>query len=208
SDEVRRNRQLFDAVGVEPGRLRFKQLSLYDLPELTERFDQIICSETLEHIARDELVLQYFHDILRPHGVLHLCSPNAVHPVNNLGRTNQPEDGGHVRDGYTLETYTAKLGKAGFRVETCAGLGSPLLVALDARLRWVRNIAGDVAALPLFLIMLPLSWFDKMNPRMPVSLYLRAIRCDNGTLPSPFMVDGTPSTWRASWRHSATASLC
>jgi SAM-dependent methyltransferase len=180
--EVQRNRELFARAGICSDRLAFQQLDLYDLPCLDRRFDQIICSETLEHIARDELILAYFHNVLNPAGVLHLCSPFALHPLNNLGRTGEPEDGRHVRDGYTLETYTTALSRAGFDIVCAAGLGSPLLVGLDQRLRWLRNCVGDAFALPLFLFLLPLSWLDRPDPDLPFSLYVRAVKSGAGEL--------------------------
>jgi hypothetical protein len=99
-----------------------------------------------------------------------------LHPINNLGRTHAPEDGGHVRDGYTMDTYRAVLTRAGFEIKLSEGLGSPLLLALDRPIRWVRNHLGDAAALPLFLLLLPLSWLDWRDPGVPVSLYVRAVK--------------------------------
>ena len=106
-NEVRKARALFSAIGADSNRLSFEVCNLYDLPQLGHKFNQIICSETLEHIKRDDVVIRYFYDILHPGGVLHLCAPFARHPAHNLGRVDGPEDGGHVRDGYTLESYHA-----------------------------------------------------------------------------------------------------
>jgi hypothetical protein len=89
---------------------------------------------------------------------------------------SEPEDGKHVRDGYTLETYACLFRKTGFTIVTNVGLGTPLLVALDRCVRSLRNSFGDGVALPLFLLVLPLSWLDTPDPKVPFSLYVKAVR--------------------------------
>lgn len=177
ADQIHRNREFFARWGgTDPARLQFQVCNLYDLRKLSRQFDQIICAETLEHISRDAEVIAIFRDLLRPGGVLHLCCPNALHPGHKLGRTNQPEDGGHVRDGYTWESYRALLEPAGFRIEEQAGLGSPLLLALYRPVRFIRNRFGAAAAIPLFLLVWPFTWFDRLNPDPPFSIYVKAVK--------------------------------
>ena len=74
--QVRKDIEYFSFLGTDPDRLKFEVLNLYDLPRLDRKFDQIICSETLEHISRHDLVVQYFHELLREGGVLHICCPS------------------------------------------------------------------------------------------------------------------------------------
>jgi SAM-dependent methyltransferase len=176
--EVGKARSLFAAVGTDPHRLEFRDLNLYDLPSLGRTFDQIICTETIEHIARDDLVVQHFAGALRDGGVLHLCAPYALHPDYYLrfGPVLGPENGGHVRDGYTPESYRALLEQAGFEIVASAGLGTPRLVRLDKVVRWIRNHLGDWAALPLFLLSLPITRSDALDPAVPLSLYVQAVK--------------------------------
>jgi SAM-dependent methyltransferase len=160
----------------DPERLKFEVGNLYDLPERKQEFDQIICSETLEHIRDDKRIIQSFYDSLRDGGVLHLCCPYALHPVHNLGRVNGPEDGGHVRDGYTFETYRELLEPVGFTVVRRTGLGSATLERMDKLLRSVRT-RGDIWASPLFLMFLPfLGPVDRLNPVEPFSIYVEAVK--------------------------------
>lgn len=175
-EQVRKNQQLFASLGIPSSELCFIPLNLYELPRLEATFDQIICSETLEHIAEDQLILKYFNQALAMDGVLHLCSPFALHPMNALGRVNEPEDGRHVRDGYTLTSYAELLENAGFEIIQTAGLGGPVIVALYRAIGWIRNKLGDLPASPLFLIVLPLFWLDTLNPATPFSLYVKAIK--------------------------------
>ncbi len=176
ASQVHKARTLFEAVRTDPNRLSFEVCDLYDLPKIGRRFHQIICSETLEHIARDHIIIRHFHDLLYPEGVVHLCSPFALHPAHHLGRTDGPEDGGHVRDGYTFESYRMLLQPAGFEIVNTVGLATPLLVQLDNAIRLLRNKAGDVVALPLFLLTWPVQLLDYIDPDLPFSLYVRAVK--------------------------------
>ncbi|HTA43966.1 MAG TPA: class I SAM-dependent methyltransferase [Bryobacteraceae bacterium] len=176
-DEVKRNREFFSGrPDIAQGQLQFDVCNIYELRKLGRQFDQIICSETLEHIARDAEVIGILYDMLRPGGVLHVCCPYALHPFNNQGRVNGPEDGGHVRDGYTIESYRKLLEPAGFRIDAQAGLGSRFLLRLDRTIRFLRNHLGEAAAIPIFLLLRPLQGFDRLNPPVPYSIYVRAIK--------------------------------
>jgi SAM-dependent methyltransferase len=177
-DQIRRNRAFFARWGsASRERLQFEVYNLYDLRKLGRKFDQIICAETLEHIARDAEVIAIFHEILNPGGILHLCCPYARHPQHNMGRVNCPEDGGHVRDGYTWESYHSLLEPAGFRIEVQAGLGSSFLMnALDGPVRFIRNRFGMAAAIPFFLVAQPFTFLDRLNPEVPFSIYVQAVK--------------------------------
>jgi SAM-dependent methyltransferase len=166
---------LFSWLGVSPERLRFQVLNLYDLHRLKTKFDQIICSETLEHIRDDRKIIRSFYDLLNEGGVLHLCCPNANHPMHRLGRFDDPEEGGHVRDGYTLESYQQLLEPVGFRIEKSFGIGGPALGFVDRPIRALRSHVGDIAALPVFLLAYPsILLLDYLNPPCPHSLYVQA----------------------------------
>jgi SAM-dependent methyltransferase len=161
---------LFRYIGIPQDTLQFLRMNVYDLGSLGRKFHQIICGETLEHIRRDREVVQLFADLLIPGGQLLLCCPHALHPEHNLGRTDEPETGGHVRDGYTLESYRALLQPAGFRITGTLGIGSPLLCRLNKLLRGIRDRVGDLGAFPVYFLLLPLTWLDYPAPKMPFSL--------------------------------------
>jgi len=163
-------------MGIPRERLDLAELNLYELRSINQKFDQIICSETLEHIKRQEEVIQSFAAMLNPGGRLILCCPYAPHPENALGRADVPEDGGHVRDGYTLGSYCEILEPAGFVIDRYIGLGSPLLCSLDRALRKVRRGIGDGWSFPLFLLFLPITALDYSSPKMPLSLAVVAKR--------------------------------
>jgi len=168
--EVMDTAGLFRRMHIPPEQVEFRLLNLYELRKVDRTFDQIICSETLEHISRDREVVKVFSDLLKPGGQLLLCCPYALHPDNALGRTDEPENGAHVRDGYTVESYTSLLEPVGLHIRRTVGLGSPLLCRLDSVLRRLRHRVGDLGAFPLFLLFLPWTWLDYSNPKLPLSL--------------------------------------
>jgi 2-polyprenyl-3-methyl-5-hydroxy-6-metoxy-1,4-benzoquinol methylase len=51
--EVQDTVALFDRMNVPRDRVELRRMDIYDLRTLGRTFDQIVCSETLEHIARD-----------------------------------------------------------------------------------------------------------------------------------------------------------
>lgn len=175
-DQVRKANEYFLFLGTDPERLKFKVHNLYDLPKLNAKFDQIICSETLEHILRDKLVVEYFHDLLNEGGVLHICCPYSEHPGNKDQICTDESVGWHVRDGYTMETYKALLEPVGFEIVKSAGLGSPFYVKLTDLIIDVWMGMGFAFALPLFLITWPLQVFDFENPAVPRSLYVQCVK--------------------------------
>jgi SAM-dependent methyltransferase len=162
--------------GADPSRLEFKRLNLYQLPNLDSKFDEIICYETLEHIARDTDVVREFYRVLKPGGILHLCCPYGLHPRHRDSELDLAESGGHVRAGYTEKGYRDLLEPIGFTVDKFVGIGSPSLCRADNFIRAIRIKFGDVIALPLLPIVLPFVWLSKDNPKVPFSLYVRSIK--------------------------------
>jgi SAM-dependent methyltransferase len=167
---------LLDYRKADPVRLQFEQFNLYDLTKETRTFDEIICFEVLEHVRGDSSIVKEFYRILRPGGVLHVCSPHRLHPRHQAEVLDMNESGGHVRAGYTEEDYRKLLEPVGFSIENVVGIGPHSVYLADKVLRFVRNRVGDVPALPLLPLALPFVWFARINPPMPFSLYVRATK--------------------------------
>jgi SAM-dependent methyltransferase len=174
--QVKKDNEYFSFLGTDPDRLKFEVCNLYDLPRIKQTFDQIICSETLEHITMDKPVVQHFYDMLREEGVLYLCCPYSERSGNKGRVCNDESVGWHVRDGYTLESYRAPLEPVGFRIVKSAGFGSPLLVKLTNVIQPVLSRKGAKLALPLFLLTWPLQLLDYQNPTIPISLYVQCVK--------------------------------
>jgi SAM-dependent methyltransferase len=158
----------------------FERRDLYDLQTETRTFDEIICFEVLEHIRRDREVVHEFYRILRPNGALHLCCPNARHPHHLRENLDLKESGGHVRPGYTEQDYRNLLEPEGFTIDQVVGIGPSSVYFSDAILRFIRNRFGDLLALPLFPFFLPFVWVAKINPAVPFSIYVRAVKVTRG----------------------------
>src|SRR5205823_4161108 len=95
--EIARNKRLFNEhLRIPEDRLRFLVHNLYEVQSLGMQFDEIICTEVLEHITEDEQICRSFRQILKPNGTLHLCCPNADHPDNQREPIDVAEEGGHV----------------------------------------------------------------------------------------------------------------
>ncbi len=174
--EVSGSRELFNEhLGISEEELRFEKGNLYTLDYPDSHFDEIICAEVLEHLSRDADVCRSFWRILKPGGVLHICAPNAEHPYNKTFPLDYEEKGGHVRPGYTEESYRELLEPLGFAVEQTMGLGGPIRQAFSRRIKEMQSRFGVVAGLPLFLLALLVLPFERrdINPAVPFSIYAK-----------------------------------
>lgn len=176
-DEVARCRRFFNEfLRIPQKRLTFRVHDLYEVEALGEVFDEIICSEVLEHLARDAEVVRSFARILKPAGVLHVCVPNAEHPDNRGRARAEHESGGHVRPGYTPESLRALLEPAGFRVAEIQGLGGPIRQWFNRRILRALEAQNEWAAVPLFGLGVALAAWDPPRPQTPYMLYARAVK--------------------------------
>jgi SAM-dependent methyltransferase len=175
--EVERNERLFNGyLSIPENRLSFRVHDLYEVESLGMQFDQIICSEVLEHIRRDEALCHAFWRILKPGGLLHLCCPNAEHPDHVRYPLDPEELGGHVRPGYTAASYRALLEPIGFRLSEPVGLGGPMRQACNKRITAIQESFGLLPGVLFFAMFWPLQVFDNAHPRVPYSLYVRATK--------------------------------
>ena len=110
---------------------------------------------------------------IRMAGVLSsVLRPNAEHPCNREFPLDLEERGGHVRPGYTADTYRALFEPIGFNVEEVSGLGGapgvqPMYQG-DAGTPRRRRRSATVLRGGSVL------WLDSASPRVPFSLYARA----------------------------------
>lgn len=175
-NEVRSCRRQFNEVlGIAPEWMSFSLANLYEVDFPSESFDEVICTEVLEHIQRDEEVCRTFWRLLKPGGILHLTTPNADHPDNRATDLDLHETGGHVRPGYTRATCETLIEPIGFRIEEVRGIGGAVRQAFNRRIKRRQQRAGAMAGLPLFFLSLPFLPLDRLRPNAePVSIYVRA----------------------------------
>ena len=113
--------------------------------------------------------------MLKPGGVLHLCCPNAEHLDNVNERIDATEAGGHVRAGYTFETFHELLAPIGFRIVKQIGLGGPVRQACNKRIIGAEERLGFPIAAATFFALVPFTFID-VKPRVPFCVYVRAVK--------------------------------
>jgi len=125
---------------------------------------------------RDDEVCRRFWHLLKPGGVLHLCAPNAEHPYNAAFPLDLDETGGHVRAGYTLESYAALLRPIGFEIVAHEGLGGRMRQRFNRRIKETQERWGAAAGLPLFFLALACLLFESRDADsdLPFSIYVQA----------------------------------
>jgi len=144
-----RCREYASHLGVDCSRLQFRVADVYKLGALGRHFDQVVCFETLEHLVRDQDAVLELAGVLKPGGLLHLCTPNRECALNSYALSTV-EDGGHVRVGYTHAELERLVGAAGLvpeRRDAYGGLGVQTAIRLERLLSTV--IAGRFPRLPL-----------------------------------------------------------
>lgn len=171
-EQVQRCNEFRDFLAIDSSRCQFKVHNIYNLAALGQKFDQIICFETLEHLQRDQEVLSLFAAALKTGGVLHLCTP-YLNRKPYLGEViSTLEDGGHVRLGYTLEIFEKMLMKEGFEVVVLDKVVGPFSQKVMNFGRWLsivllRRLPAPIveSAVGIFTMsLLPLSWLDRLLP--------------------------------------------
>lgn len=149
-ENIARCREYAAFVGVDPSRCRFEVANVYELDALDETFEQAIAFEILEHLQRDDEAVRGLAGRLGPGGVLHVSSPYADRRPYAGEVLSDREDGGHVRLGYTRESFDVLLRGAGLDPvlhDQAVGPASRALLELVNRAEERGGRAAGVAAL-------------------------------------------------------------
>jgi 2-polyprenyl-3-methyl-5-hydroxy-6-metoxy-1,4-benzoquinol methylase len=111
-------------AGLKLSNLDVRPTDLRD-PGDEKAYDLVLCTDVLEHIEEDDLVVKHLATSLKPGGVLIVTSPSVPQPRHlALVRWRErrigfhPSDYGHVRDGYSERQLAMLLDHAGLEVET------------------------------------------------------------------------------------------
>jgi 2-polyprenyl-3-methyl-5-hydroxy-6-metoxy-1,4-benzoquinol methylase len=111
-------------AGLKLSNLEIRAADLRD-PSEEKAYDVVLCTDVLEHIEEDELVVKHLAMALKPGGILIITSPSVPQPKHlALVRWRerrigfQPSDYGHVRDGYSERQLEMLFDNAGLEVET------------------------------------------------------------------------------------------
>jgi SAM-dependent methyltransferase len=167
-EDARRRAELLGVTGID-----FRTIDLRELHEHREAlgsFDQIICLETIEHLADDERLVRSLAEMLRPGGQLLMTAPfEGHHHLYSEERDPAPvEDGSHVRYGYTQERLREIAGGAGLQVDSEGFVSGVVSQKLTDLMRLCSARLGRMAG---WAIMLPLRPLAALNA--PLSRLLR-----------------------------------
>jgi SAM-dependent methyltransferase len=154
--ELERARRRAQRLGVRT--ISFRELDLREVDAHRAdlgRFDQIICMETIEHVADDAALVRSLAELLKPGGRLLISVPSAGHrPL--FSEELQPsasEDGSHVRYGYSAERLRELVRQAGLEPSS-EGLISGVVSQKVTNL--MRRLTGRVGRPLAWLLVLPL----------------------------------------------------
>jgi len=174
-----------DYKNISSSKVRFAIFNIYNLLELNQTFDQILCFETLEHLLYDKRAIEVFVNLLNPGGVIHLGVPNLNCAFNLRTVISPAENGGHVRKGYTYTTLKEMLVSSGFKIvkeDRYGGFFTRQVYALYLRLQnlWIfKNFpkhVNEVKNVLAFLCLNPLTYLDSFVEAEPMSIYIMAKR--------------------------------
>lgn len=184
ADAIERVETFRDFRGVPSDRVQFRVMNLYDLASMRQIFDRIICLETLEHILDDEKVVRSFCECLSPGGRLIIGVPNVDGPDFYGEKLSTVEDGGHVRKGYShaqLEALVSRVGFVPFTRDTYGGGWTRRAIVIQRRghdlaAAVVGGTAARVVDIGLYVLLRPLTWFDRWSRAAPMSVLIVATR--------------------------------
>lgn len=135
--------------------------------DLHECFDTAICLEVVEHILDDRKFIQDIATCLKPGGRLLLSTPNFNYrPISRGDNGPWPQDGGHIRKGYTEDKLVALVQEAGLVSDVlsyCTGF-------LSQKITWIYRYLVRIHPLFAWAAILPLrvappvldSWITKI----------------------------------------------
>lgn len=180
-DDVKNCERYRDEMGIDPSRLQFKALNVYNVLDLEHEFDQIICFEVIEHIKDDKRFMALLSKILKPGGVIHITTPNIDGPDLFGDAIDEEELGGHVRKGYDYEGLNEIIAGAGLTILKKDSYGSFFTVKAVELMRVVEKIMANVFKINCktikvitFLFIYPFTFLDPLVPCKPFSLYVMA----------------------------------
>ena len=183
--KLKRCEEFRDYLKIDPKKCQFRVFNIYNLPNLNQSFDQIICFETLEHLKNDQKIISLFNQILKPGGVLHLEVPSMNRKPYYGEIISQEEDGGHLRLGYSFNNLKKILKKEDFGIikkDSAVGFFGKLLVNIN---QWIslspltKNLHSrikDVLNIIVLIIVYPITFLDAIIPSKPLTIYVMAIK--------------------------------
>jgi len=183
ADNIKRCLEYRDYKGIPGSKVSFRVLSIYNLLDLKQTFDQILYFETLEHLLYDKNAIEVFAKLLNPDGVIHLGVPNLNCHFYLKTMISQSENRGHVRKGYTYLALREMLGDFGLKIvkeDKYGDFFTRQVYTLYLRLQnsyLFKNFSksvNEVKDVLTFLCLNPFTYLDSFLKTEPMSIYVMA----------------------------------
>jgi len=183
ADNIKKCLEYRDYKGASASKMKFMVFDIYNLLQLNETFDQILCFETLEHLIADKYILEVFNKLLNPVGILLLGVPNLNCWFYYGERVSSIEDGAHVRKGYTYPMLRDMLAAVGLEViskDKYGGIFTRGVTALSRRLQdffsllKLPNPMKEAIGVLVFLLTNPFTYLDMLHKTEPMSIFIVA----------------------------------
>jgi 2-polyprenyl-3-methyl-5-hydroxy-6-metoxy-1,4-benzoquinol methylase len=187
-DNINRCLEFRGYKGIAASRVNFVRFNLYNLAELNEVFDQILCFETLEHIKDDRYILGNFAKLLKAGGILQLGVPNINCPFHYGEKISIIEDGTHMRKGYGYSMLKEMLASVGLEVikeDSYGGILTRKFIVLLRRLQdaylfgKLPNAVREAMRVAILLAFNPWTYLEIFLESEPMSIFVMARKKDN-----------------------------
>ena len=183
SGNIKRALEYRDYKGIPDAKVKFMVYNIYNLLELNQSFDQILCFEALEHLLHDRQAIEIFSKLLNPGGVIHIGVPNLNCPFHSQAAISKAEDGSHVRKGYTysdLKNILEYFGLKTVKIDGYGGFFTRRVYSLFLKLQTLnlfKNLPTfmiEAVNVFVFLCLNPFTYFDILSRAQPMSIYIMA----------------------------------
>ncbi len=152
--KAQENAKILKLTNIDFLALDLRELEKHNL----DKFDQIMCFETLEHILDDKRVIKNLASLLSAGGKIFITTPYKYYKPLLGDHISEIENGAHVRWGYTHEEMTTLLEEAGIKVislEYISGFLSQQLTNLIRILSKINLKFAWYITLPLRILLIP-----------------------------------------------------
>ncbi len=138
-------------------RMRLKNIKFTVVKSIDKEkasYDLVICTEVIEHVKNDSILLRKLFEVLKKGGYLYLSTPSYTAPLYKLGLLSKFDASvGHLRR-YNVDKLATKLRNLGFEIENVSieeGIIRNSLFTLNPLKKITRFIKGPMVNIVMFI---------------------------------------------------------
>lgn len=135
-------------------RLRFLELSKFNKEVKKGMYDLVVCTEVIEHLENDTVVVKKLIGLLKKGGILFITTPSINAPLFKLGLTKKFDDSvGHLRryEPKKLEELIESSGMKVVNIRRTEGIIRNSLFIISPLGKLIRLIRGPISDIVTFL---------------------------------------------------------